>query len=73
MSHEQAGSISFFQRYLTVWVFLCMVASVLIGYTMPAVPAFLDTLQVMGISIPIAVLIWVMIYPMMMSVDFKQI
>lgn len=50
-----------------------MVAGVLIGYTMPAVPAFLDTLQVMGISIPIAVLIWVMIYPMMMSVDFKQI
>lgn len=73
MDHEQAGSISFFQRYLTVWVFLCMVAGVLIGYTMPAVPAFLDTLQVMGISIPIAVLIWVMIYPMMMSVDFKQI
>ena len=73
MDHEQAGSISFFQRYLTVWVFLCMVAGVIIGHTVPAVPAFLDTLQVMGISIPIAVLIWVMIYPMMMSVDFKQI
>lgn len=50
-----------------------MVAGVIIGYTMPAVPSFLDTLQVMGISIPIAVLIWIMIYPMMMSVDFKQI
>ncbi len=50
-----------------------MVAGVIIGHTVPAVPAFLDTLQVMGISIPIAVLIWVMIYPMMMSVDFKQI
>ena len=53
MSHEQAGSISFFQRYLTVWVFLCMVASVLIGYTMPAVPAFLDTLQSWAFPFPL--------------------
>ena len=73
MEHESQAGISFFQRYLTLWVLLCMVVGVAIGYALPAVPAFLDTLQVMGISIPIAILIWVMIYPMMMKVDFQSI
>lgn len=73
MEHESQTGISFFQRYLTLWVLLCMVVGVAIGYALPAVPAFLDALQVMGISIPIAILIWVMIYPMMMKVDFQSI
>lgn len=73
MEHESHAGISFFQRYLTLWVLLCMVVGVAIGYALPAVPAFLDTLQVMGISIPIAILIWIMIYPMMMEVDFQSI
>lgn len=73
MEHESQTGISFFQRYLTLWVLLCMVVGVAIGYALPAVPAFLDTLQVMGISIPIAILIWVMICPMMMKVDFQSI
>ena len=73
MEHESHAGISFFQRYLTLWVLLCMVVGVAIGYALPAVPAFLDTLQVMGISIPIAILIWLMIYPMMMKVDFQSI
>lgn len=73
MEHESQTGISFFQRYLTLWVLLCMVVGVAIGYALPAVPAFLDTLQVMGISIPIAILIWVMIYPMMMKVNFQSI
>lgn len=73
MEHESQTGISFFQRYLTLWVLLCMVVGVAIGYALPAVPAFLDTLQVMGISIPIAILIWIMIYPMMMKVDFQSI
>lgn len=73
MEHESQTGISFFQRYLTLWVLLCMVVGVAIGYALPAIPAFLDTLQVMGISIPIAILIWVMIYPMMMKVDFQSI
>ena len=73
MEHESQTGISFFQRYLTLWVLLCMVVGVAIGYALPAVPAFLDTLQVMGISIPISILIWVMIYPMMMKVDFQSI
>lgn len=65
--------ISYFQRYLSVWVLLCMVVGVLIGYFIPSIPSTLGKLEVSGISIPIAVLIWVMIYPMMMKVDFQSI
>ena len=73
MQHEQASGINFFQRYLTVWVLLCMIVGVAIGHFLPSVPAFLSTLQIDGISIPIAILIWLMIYPMMMKVDFKSV
>lgn len=74
MSKEsKAEGISFFQKYLSVWVLLCMVAGILIGKFLPAIPAFLDKLSIAGISIPIAILIWVMIYPMMMKVDFQSV
>lgn len=65
--------ISVFQRYLTVWVFLCMVAELVIGKFLPVIPKYLNELNIAGISVPIAVLIWVMIYPMMMKVDFQSI
>ncbi len=71
MKKENSG-ISFFQRYLSLWVLLCMVVGVLIGRFLPAVPDALGALQIAGISIPIAILIWVMIYPMMMKVDFRS-
>lgn len=70
---RQKSDISFFNRYLTVWVFLCMVAGVLIGKLLPTIPSFLNKLNIAGISIPIAILIWVMIYPMMMKVDFQSV
>ena len=70
---RQKSEISFFNRYLTIWVFLCMVAGVLIGKFLPAVPAFMNKLTISGISIPIAILIWVMIYPIMMKVDFQSV
>ena len=69
----QNKGISTFQRYLTVWVLLCMITGVLIGHFIPGVPAVLGKLQIAGISIPIAILIWIMIYPMMMKVDFQSI
>lgn len=70
---RQKSDISFFNRYLTVWVFLCMVAGVLIGKLLPTIPSFLNKLNIAEISIPIAILIWVMIYPMMMKVDFQSV
>lgn len=71
-SKAQPG-ISFFEKYLSVWVTLCMVLGVLIGRFIPGVPNFLARFEVANISIPIAILIWLMIYPMMLKVDFQSI
>lgn len=65
--------ISFFQKYLTVWVIICMAVGVLIGNFIPAIPEFLNEFEYAKVSIPVAILIWIMIYPMMMKVDFQSI
>ena len=65
--------IGFFNRYLSVWVLLCMAAGVLIGRFLPGIPEFLGRFEYFNVSIPIAVLIWLMIYPMMLKVDFQSI
>ncbi len=72
MSKEKGG-ISIFQKYLTIWVILCMAAGVLIGKFLPQIPDFLNRFEYAKVSIPMAILIWLMIYPMMMKVDFKSI
>ena len=72
MEQKNSG-ISVFQRYLTVWVALCMVVGVLIGRFLPQIPDFLNRFEYARISIPMAILIWLMIYPMMMKVDFQSI
>ncbi len=73
-SNEQPNTgISFFEKYLTVWVALCMVGGIFIGKYLPAIPAFLGKLEYANVSIPVAILIWLMIYPMMMKVDFKSV
>ena len=73
MDREKPQGIGFFEKYLTVWVLLCMAAGVLIGKFLPGVPAFLGRFEYAQVSIPIAILIWLMIYPMMMKVDFTSI
>lgn len=67
------ATIGFFEKYLTLWVVLCMVVGVLIGKFLPGVPAFLGRFEYANVSIPIAILIWLMIYPMMLKVDFQSI
>lgn len=73
MSKSKDKSINAFQRYLSLWVVLCMVIGVLIGKFIPAIPSFLNQFEYAKVSIPVAILIWVMIYPMMMKVDFQCI
>jgi len=73
MEAKKGSGIGFFEKYLTLWVALCMVAGVLIGQFLPAVPAFLGRFEYANVSIPIAILIWLMIYPMMLKVDFQSI
>ena len=73
MENSKKQGIGFFEKYLTVWVLLCMAAGVLIGKFLPAVPDFLGRFEYAQVSIPIAILIWLMIFPMMLKVDFKSI
>jgi len=73
MRTAETPAISFYERNLTYWVALCMIVGVLIGKFAPAIPAFLAKFEYAKVSIPIAVLIWLMIYPMMMKVDFASI
>ena len=73
METEKQSGIGFFQKYLTLWVILCMVAGVLIGKFLPAIPTFLNRFEYAKVSIPMSILIWLMIYPMMMKVDFQSI
>ena len=73
MKKERNSGISFFQRYLTIWVILCMVLGILIGKFLPGIPAYLNRFEYARVSIPMAILIWVMIYPMMLKVDFQSV
>ena len=73
MSNEKNQGIGLFEKYLTLWVVICMAVGILIGKYLPVVPEFLGKFEYANVSIPIAVLIWLMIYPMMMKVDFKSI
>ncbi|WP_313560034.1 ACR3 family arsenite efflux transporter [Ruminiclostridium cellobioparum] len=70
---KQSQGIGFFEKYLTVWVLLCMAAGILIGKFLPVVPDFLGRFEYAQVSIPIAILIWLMIFPMMLKVDFKSV
>ena len=73
MEAKKTSGIGFFEKYLTLWVVLCMVAGVLIGQFLPGIPTFLGRFEYANVSIPIAILIWLMIYPMMLKVDFQSI
>ena len=71
--HDNSSGIGFFEKFLTVWVLLCMAAGVLIGVYLPQIPDFLSKFEYANVSIPVAILIWLMIYPMMLKVDFASI
>ncbi|MCK5296578.1 MAG: arsenical-resistance protein, partial [Alphaproteobacteria bacterium] len=70
---DKAQGISFFEKYLTVWVILCIIAGVLIGKYIPEIPFTLKKFEYANVSIPIAILIWMMIFPMMLKIDFTSI
>jgi len=72
MQNEKLG-ISFFEKYLTVFVLICMGLGVLIGRYFDFIPEFLTRFEVYNVNIPIGILIWVMIYPMMLKIDFTSI
>lgn len=68
-----ASPIGFFERYLTLWVALCIVAGIALGQVMPGVFAAIGGLEVASVNLPVAVLIWLMIIPMLLKIDFASL
>ncbi len=62
--------MNLFERYLTVWVFLCIILGVLLGQWLPAVFHALAALEIAKVNLPVGVLVWVMIIPMLLRIDF---
>ena len=62
--------MSFFERYLTVWVFLCIVAGILAGQMAPSLFQAIGRLEIAQVNLPVGLLIWIMIIPMLVKVDF---
>lgn len=65
--------ISFFERYLTLWVFLCIIAGIGLGHWFPQPFHTLGELEVAQVNIPVAILIWLMIIPMLLKIDFRAL
>ena len=70
MNETTPAPMSLFERYLTLWVFLCIVAGVLLGQGLPGVVHSVAAMEVAQVNLPVGVLIWVMIIPMLVKVDF---
>ncbi len=68
-----ASPLGFFERYLSIWVGLCIVAGVGLGSLMPSLFQAIAHYEVASVNLVVAVLIWVMIYPMMVNVDFSNL
>ncbi|VVD34436.1 Arsenical-resistance protein Acr3 [Paraburkholderia dioscoreae] len=65
------GAIGFFERYLTVWVVLCIVGGILAGQLLPQLFQAIGRMEVAHVNLPVGVLIWVMIIPMLVKIDFS--
>lgn len=70
---EKKQGIGFFEKYLNIWVALCIIIGIAVGQWLPAIPQTLSKFEYANVSIPVAILIWLMIYPMMLKVDFQSV
>jgi arsenite transporter len=65
--------MSTFERYLTVWVGLCIVAGIALGHVFPAIFQLIGAAEIAKVNLPVAVLIWLMIIPMLVKIDFSTL
>ena len=72
-AHSAASPLGLFERYLTLWVFLCILGGTLLGLFAPTAAQAVGALEVAQVNIPVGLLIWVMIIPMLMKIDFSAI
>lgn len=73
MSAEKGSAMGVFERYLSVWVALCIAAGVVLGVVFPGLFQAVAAMEYASVNLVVAVFIWVMIYPMMVNVDFASI
>ena len=71
--HAANASMSVFERYLTVWVFLCIVAGIALGQLLPGLFEAIGRMELAKVNLPVGLLIWVMIIPMLVKVDFTAL
>ncbi|MGB3533605.1 MAG: ACR3 family arsenite efflux transporter [Microcoleaceae cyanobacterium] len=69
---QAGGKLSIFEKYLTLWVFLCIIAGIALGRLLPGVAVALDAMSIYQVSIPIAICLFFMMYPIMVKIDFTQ-
>ena len=65
--------MSLFERYLTVWVFLCIVVGIALGHYLPGLFGAISAMEVAKVNLPVALLIWLMIIPMLVKIDFTAL
>jgi ACR3 family arsenite transporter len=70
---KQEIQIGVFEKYLSLWVALCIVAGIAIGHFAGESISFLSNMEIYNVNIPVAILIWLMIYPMMLQIDFSSL
>jgi arsenite transporter len=69
-AHRTAAPLNIFERYLTLWVALCIVVGIVIGQVLPGPVQAIGRMEVARVNLPVGVLIWVMIVPMLLRIDF---
>jgi ACR3 family arsenite transporter len=67
------AAMPFFERYLSLWVALCIITGILLGRFMPGLFESLGSMEVARVNLPVAVLIWLMILPMLLKIDFHSL
>jgi ACR3 family arsenite transporter len=65
--------MNLFERYLSIWVFLCIIAGIALGHWFPGIFQSLGALEVAKVNLPVAVLVWLMILPMLLKIDFHAL
>lgn len=69
---KAGGQLSTFEKYLTLWIFICILLGIALGKVFPELAQTLDQMSIYQVSIPIAVCLFFMMYPIMVKIDFSQ-
>jgi len=73
LSEQKAYELGFFHKYLSVWVALCILIGIGLGRIIPGAAEFLSEIQIEQVNIPIAILLFAMMYPIMLQIDFSEV